>query len=101
MPKFADDPDGLGIIDGFAVDFGVGFIEAEFVAFGVGFIEAEFVAFGVGFIEAEFVAFGDGEAIFSPSFTVIFIFCPGLRLSMPIFASPCEVEGLITGFTDD
>jgi hypothetical protein len=50
MPKFADDPAGLGIIEGLTVDL------------------------GEGLFVADFVAFGEGEVIFSPSFTVILIF---------------------------
>ena len=97
-PKFADDPDGLGFIEGFPVDFDEGLLVADFVALGVGFADGELVALGVGFADGELVALGVGEVIFSPSLTVTLIFWPGLRFSMPTFVFPCEVEGLIVGF---
>jgi hypothetical protein len=61
-PKFADDPDGLGFIEGFPVDFDEGLLVADFVALGVGFADAELVALGVG------------DVTFSPSLTVTLIF---------------------------
>jgi hypothetical protein len=66
IPKFADDPDGLGTI----------FTGSVFLGFGVEFVDGLTVGRVLGFTE------GFGVAIDSPSLTVILIFCPGLRFSI-------------------
>ena len=84
IPKFADEPDGLGtIVSGFFVAF------TEGAGFFVGLGELFELAFGVG------LRVGLGVAIFSPSLTVTLIFWPGFRFSIPTFALDPDVEGLI------
>jgi hypothetical protein len=79
IPKFADDPDGLGTI----------FTGSVFLGFGFEFALGFTVVATVGFAE------GLGVVIDSPSLTVILIFCPGLRFSIWTLAVEPAGEGLI------